>query len=131
MGLYKGQNIITGSYMLPRADDKRQVNVSRKKEDEGIEEKKKKKNTAKIKKQGVRKISVNEAQVYPVFDSGACDIRRKGIHCINEGSRQLIHEEVHKIYLSIFLSLYPKNLAIASGATPIGSARRAPDDIYS
>jgi hypothetical protein len=30
MGLYKGQNIITGSYMLPRADDNRQVNVSRK-----------------------------------------------------------------------------------------------------
>jgi hypothetical protein len=30
MGLYKGQNIITGSYMLPRADDNRQVNVSKK-----------------------------------------------------------------------------------------------------
>jgi hypothetical protein len=30
MGLYKGQNIITGFYMLPRADDNRQVNVSRK-----------------------------------------------------------------------------------------------------
>jgi hypothetical protein len=30
MGLYKDQNIITGSYMLPRADDIRQVNVSRK-----------------------------------------------------------------------------------------------------
>jgi hypothetical protein len=33
MGLYKGkvQNIFTGSYMLPRADDKRKINVSRKK----------------------------------------------------------------------------------------------------
>jgi hypothetical protein len=30
MGLYKGQNIITGSYMQPRVDDNRQVNVSRK-----------------------------------------------------------------------------------------------------
>jgi hypothetical protein len=30
MGLYKGQNIIAGSYMLPRVDDNRQVNVSRK-----------------------------------------------------------------------------------------------------
>jgi hypothetical protein len=30
MGLYKDQNIITGSYILPRADDNRQVNVSRK-----------------------------------------------------------------------------------------------------
>jgi hypothetical protein len=85
----------------------------------------------KIKKQGVRKISVKEAQVYPDFDSGACDIRKKGIHCISERSRQLMHEEVQKIYLSIFLSLYPKISAIASGATPIGSARRAPDDIYS
>jgi hypothetical protein len=38
MGLYKGQNIIIGSYMLPRADDNRQVNVSRKR----IHKKKKK-----------------------------------------------------------------------------------------
>jgi hypothetical protein len=30
MGLHKGQNIITGSYMLPGVDDNRQVNVSRK-----------------------------------------------------------------------------------------------------
>jgi hypothetical protein len=30
MGLYKGQNIIAGSYMLPRADDNKHVNVSRK-----------------------------------------------------------------------------------------------------
>jgi hypothetical protein len=78
----------------------------------------------KIKKQGVQKISVKEAQVYPVFDSGAYDIRRKGIHCVRERSRQLMHEEVQKIYLSIFLSLYPKISAIASGATPIGSAGR-------
>jgi hypothetical protein len=42
-----------------------------------------------------------------------------------------MHKEVHKIYLFIFLSLYPKILAIASGATPIGSAGCAPDDIYS
>jgi hypothetical protein len=54
MGLYKGQNIITGSYMLPRADDNRQVNVSKKK----INKRKKKmkeerKNTVEIKKQGV------------------------------------------------------------------------------
>jgi hypothetical protein len=139
MGLYKGQNVITGSYMLPRADDNRQVNVSRKRihkkrreeqekqEDEGREEK----TMQKIKKQGVRKISVKEAQVYPVFDSGACDIQRKGIHCISERSQQLMHEEVQKVCLSIFLSLYPKNSAIASGAILIGSAGRAPDDIYS
>jgi hypothetical protein len=33
MGLYKGkvQNIFTGSYILPSADDKRKINVSREK----------------------------------------------------------------------------------------------------
>jgi hypothetical protein len=41
-----------------------------------------------------------------------------------------MHEEVHEVHLSIFLSLYPKISAIASGATPIGSAGRAPNDIY-
>jgi hypothetical protein len=40
-------------------------------------------------------------------------------------------EEIYGTGLSIFLSLYPKISAIASGATPIGSAGRAPDDIYS
>jgi hypothetical protein len=79
MGLYKGRNIITGSYMLPRADDNRQVNVSRKRMHKKREkqEKKRMKEERKIKKQGVRRISVKEAQVYPVFDSGACDIRKK------------------------------------------------------
>jgi hypothetical protein len=67
----------------------------------------------------------------PHLRLGGYDIRRKGIHCVNDGSRQLMHEEVHKIYLFIFLSLYQKKLAIALGATPIGSAGRAPDDIYS
>jgi hypothetical protein len=34
--------------------------------------------------------------------------------------------EIYGTGLSIFLSLYPKNLAIASGATPIGSAMTHP-----
>jgi hypothetical protein len=42
MGLYKGQNIIAGSYMLPRVDDNRQVNVSRKRRHKKREEEKKK-----------------------------------------------------------------------------------------
>jgi hypothetical protein len=96
-----------------------------------MKEEKEKKHSKKIKMQGVQKISVKEAQVYPIFDSGACDIQRKRIHCISKRSQQLMHEEVQKVYLSIFLSLYPKISAIASGATPIGSAGRAPDDIYS
>jgi hypothetical protein len=43
MGLYKGQNIIAGSYMLPRADDNRQVNVSRKRMHKKREKNKRKK----------------------------------------------------------------------------------------
>jgi hypothetical protein len=44
-----------------------------------------------------------------------------------------INIERHNIWQKwvIILSLYPtKKLAIASGATPIRSAERAPDDIY-
>jgi hypothetical protein len=50
MGLYEGQDIITGSYMLPRADDNRQVNVSRKRIHKRKKKmKKEKKNIAKNK----------------------------------------------------------------------------------
>jgi hypothetical protein len=38
-----------------------------------------------------------------------------------ESCQKISQEEIYGIDLSIFLSLYPKNLAIASGATPIGS----------
>jgi hypothetical protein len=66
MGLYKGQNIIAGFYMLPRAHDNRQVNVSRKKRHKKKKREKKKrkrsmKEERKIKKQRVRKISVKGA----------------------------------------------------------------------
>jgi hypothetical protein len=65
MGLYKGQNIIAGSYMLLRADDNRQGNVSRERRHKKRREKKKRKRSMKkerkIKKQGVQKISVKEA----------------------------------------------------------------------
>jgi hypothetical protein len=65
MGLYKGQNIIARFYMLPRADDNRQVNVSRKRRHKKKRKKKKRKRSMKeerkIKKQRVRKISVKEA----------------------------------------------------------------------
>jgi hypothetical protein len=65
--------------MLPRADDIRQINVSRKR---------------RSKKKRENKEENKEAQVYPVYDSGAYDIRRKGIHSVSERSRQLMHEEV-------------------------------------
>jgi hypothetical protein len=75
--------------MLPRADDNRLVNISRKRMHKKKREKKKKKRKTtqqKIKEAGNKKISVKEEQVYPVFDSGACDLRREGIHCICERS---------------------------------------------
>jgi hypothetical protein len=50
MGLYKGQNIITGSYMMPRADDNRQVNVSRKRMPKKREKKKRREKTKKERK---------------------------------------------------------------------------------
>jgi hypothetical protein len=43
MDLCKGQNIITGSYMLPRADDNRQVNVLRTRRHKKKEKRKRKK----------------------------------------------------------------------------------------
>jgi hypothetical protein len=64
MGLYKGQNIITGSYMLPRADDIRQVNVSRKRRHKKRDKRKRnrsRKKERKTKKQGIRKITDKEA----------------------------------------------------------------------
>jgi hypothetical protein len=43
MGLNRGQNIIAGSYMLPRADDNRQVNVLRTRRHKKREKRKRKK----------------------------------------------------------------------------------------
>jgi hypothetical protein len=64
MGLYKGkvQNIFTGSYMLPRADDKRKINVSRKKMH--------KKQTAREIIAGNKKISVKKHKFTPSSTRG-------------------------------------------------------------
>jgi hypothetical protein len=63
MGLYKGQNIITDSYMMPRADNNRHVNISRKRMPKKKREEKEKReveeregnNTAKNKEAGSTK----------------------------------------------------------------------------
>jgi hypothetical protein len=47
----------------------------------------------------------------------------------SEQNQQMIQEEVYGSNLSILLSLYPKISAIASGATPIGSAVAHPIEI--
>jgi hypothetical protein len=51
MGLYKGQNIIAGFYMLPRVDDNRQVNVSRKRRHKNNREREKKKSKRSMKEE--------------------------------------------------------------------------------
>jgi hypothetical protein len=78
MGLYKGQNIITGCYMLPRAEDIRQINISR--------ERRSKKRERRGRKTGVgRKGGKQKKHKFTLFTTrGAYDIRRKGIHCVSE-----------------------------------------------
>jgi hypothetical protein len=66
---------------------------------------------------------LSRSTVHLVFDSGACVIRKEGKNnWKGDSSRKISQEEIYGTCLSIFLSLYPKNSAIASGATPIGSA---------
>jgi hypothetical protein len=57
MGLYKGQvqNIFTGSYILPSADDKRKINVSREK----------------VREKRERRSYLSRSTSYLVLDSGA------------------------------------------------------------
>jgi hypothetical protein len=50
MGLNRGQNIIAGSYMLPKADDNRQVNVLRTRRHKKREKRKRKKRNMKEEK---------------------------------------------------------------------------------
>jgi hypothetical protein len=111
MGLYKGQNIIAGSYMLPRADDIRQVNVSRKKRH------KKKRRGSKIgvgRKRGKQRSREYERYLSkkhkftPFMTRGLMTFEEKEYIAQVKRSRQLMHEEVQIIYLSIFLSPYPK-----------------------
>jgi hypothetical protein len=64
--------------------------------------------------------------VYLVLASGAYVIK-KGIIIKVQIILEKSQETVYEIGMSIFLSLYLKNSAIALGATPIGSAGHAPD----
>jgi hypothetical protein len=73
------------------------------------------------KKAGNQKISDKETQVHLIFDSGG--LCYEETHCKGGESRQnYVKKKYKEQILSIFLSLYPKILAIASGATTIGSA---------
>jgi hypothetical protein len=73
MGLYKGQNIITGSYMLPRADDSRQINISRKRRHKKKEKKKRKRSMKEERSREYEKYLSKKYKFTPFFDSGAYD----------------------------------------------------------
>jgi hypothetical protein len=62
---------------------------------------------------------------------GACDIRRKNntLHKVKEVDNWCMKK--YKKILIYFLEPIPENFGHSLGATPIGSAGRAPNDIYS
>jgi hypothetical protein len=78
MGLYKGKGPKYNYRLLYAALEQTITDRSTYPGKGCIKKKKKKKERKttqqKIKEAGNKKISVKEAQVYPVFDSGACDI---------------------------------------------------------
>jgi hypothetical protein len=73
-------------------------------------------------KQGIRKYLSRNTSLPHLRLGGLC-YEERGNQCKGEESRQNYEKKKYKEQvLSIFLSLYPKFSAIASGATPIGSA---------
>jgi hypothetical protein len=69
----------------------------------------------KIKNQGVWKISVKEAQVYPVFDSGTCDIWKKR-NTLHKWKKLTIDARTSiKNILIYFLEPIPKNFGHSLG----------------
>jgi hypothetical protein len=76
--------------MLPRADDNRKVNVSRKRRHKKRKKEERENNNTSSNHSRELEIFVKEAQVYLVFNSGACKIRRGGIHYKSERSRQMM-----------------------------------------
>jgi hypothetical protein len=66
---------------------------------------------------------------FPCLRLGGLQWTHKESPFKSEKNQQMIRGEVHGANLSILLSLYPKISAIASGATPIGSAVVHPIEI--
>jgi hypothetical protein len=69
---------------------------------------------------------MSRSTTHLVMDSGAHIVRRAGRKIKHNHAKTIAGENLlgGRVYI---LSLYQKNLAIASGATPIGSAGHAPD----
>jgi hypothetical protein len=99
MGLYKGtvQNIITGFYMLPNADDKRKLNIS------------KKKVRGKVKK---GEEVIYKAQYTSFFGLGGFSHRKGENYQKGEICRQILKDRIYGIDMSIVLSLNPTKIRL-------------------
>jgi hypothetical protein len=110
MSLYKGkvQSIFTGSYILPGADNKRRINVSREK--------------VRTKKLSIKK------HIAPPLGLGGLSHKKKRAE-LPEGqnmSENIKRHSIWDMYVYSFEPIPKKNSAIASGATPIRSAVARP-----
>jgi hypothetical protein len=120
MGLYKDtvQNIVTGSYMLPIADDKRKINIS------------KEKVRGKTKRE---EVIYQEAQHYLVLDSGGLSHKKKKRekeeknYQKGEIHRQILKDRIYGTDTSIVLSLYPTKFGYSLGGYSHRERCHAPD----
>jgi hypothetical protein len=113
MGLRRGkvQSTSTGFYILPRADDKEASTHQEKRYVQKVEK------------------YLSRSTTYLVMDSGAHVMRKeeKNHYSTNHTEKYRKRKYMRQICLYFFLAYTQKNSAIASGATPIRSAGRAPD----
>jgi hypothetical protein len=112
MGLYRGrvQSISMGFYIRPRADDKEASTYQEKRYVQKTERKKR------------GKVSIKKHSVPRLGLGGLHHKKRREESLSANHIRKKLQETIYGIDMFIFLSLYPKNSAIASGAIPIGSA---------
>jgi hypothetical protein len=103
MGLYKGtvQNIVTGSYMLPSADDKRKINVS------------KEKVQGKTKRE---EVIYQEAQHTSFWTRGLKSYKKEEKNYQKgEIHRQISKDRIYGTGTSIVLSIYPIKFGYSLG----------------
>jgi hypothetical protein len=117
MGLYKGtvQNIVTGSYMLPSANDKRKIRVF------------KRESTRKNKE---RRSYLSGSTALPRFGLGGLShIRKKEEKNYQKGEihRQLLKDRIYGTDTTILLSLYPTEFGYSLGGYSHRERCRAPD----
>jgi hypothetical protein len=110
MGLRRGkvQSISTGFYILPRGDDKEASTYQEKRYVQ--------------KKERRRKVSIKKHNVARLGLGGLRRKKRREESLSANHTEKYCKETVYGTNMSIFFAYTQKNSAIASGATPIGSA---------